>query len=65
MKRNGATAVKVFKLKELTLDPSQHISLIHTQHIRDFTTRTHYAGRHVVELIVNGDVVAKSFFYFV
>lgn len=65
VKRNGATAAKVFKLKELTLKPSQHISLSHTQHIRDFTTRTHYAGRHVVELIVNGDVVAKSFFYLV
>ncbi|HDR9508122.1 TPA: hypothetical protein QDC03_003217 [Burkholderia cepacia] len=30
--------------------------------IRDFTTRRHYAGRHEVELIVNGRVVARSFF---
>jgi 3-methyladenine DNA glycosylase AlkC len=65
VKRNGATAARVFKLKELTLEPCQHISLSHTQHIRDFTTRTHYAGRHVVELIVNGDVVANSFFHLV
>ncbi|MGF6604067.1 3-methyladenine DNA glycosylase AlkC [Paraburkholderia sp. GAS448] len=65
VKRSGATAARVFKLKELTLEPCQHISLSHTQHIRDFTTRTHYAGRHVVELIVNGDVVANSFFHLV
>lgn len=62
VKRNGTTATKVFKLKELALEPSQHAALRHTQHIRNFTTRTHYAGRHVVELLVNGDVVAKSFF---
>jgi hypothetical protein len=40
----------VFKLKELTLEPSQHISLSRTQHIRDFTTRTTYIP-HVEDTI--------------
>ncbi|WP_243843983.1 DNA alkylation repair protein [Paraburkholderia caballeronis] len=62
VKQNGATAGKVFKLKELTLAPGQHVALSRSQRIRDFTTRTHYAGRHEIELIVNGGVVARAFF---
>jgi 3-methyladenine DNA glycosylase AlkC len=62
VKRRGAAAPKVFKLKVLTLAPGQRITLRHSQSIRDLTTRRHYAGRHEVELIVNGSVVAQSFF---
>lgn len=62
VKRGGATATKVFKLRTLTLEPGQRIALSRRQPIRDFTTRTHYAGRHAVELIVNGGVVAQAFF---
>ncbi|MCP3728072.1 DNA alkylation repair protein [Paraburkholderia sp. CNPSo 3272] len=62
VKQRGTTAPKVFKLKSLMLEPGQHIVLSHDQVIRDFTTRTHYTGRHVVELIVNGGVVAQAAF---
>jgi 3-methyladenine DNA glycosylase AlkC len=62
VKQSGATTAKVFKLKTLTLEPGQRIALSRNQSIRDFTTRTHYAGRHEVELIVNGGVVARAFF---
>ena len=30
--------------------------------LRDFTTRTHNAGHHRVELIVNGEVLARGGF---
>lgn len=62
VKRTGTTATKVFKLKTLTLEPGQRIAISRSQPIRDFTTRTHYAGRHEIELIVNGSAVAKTFF---
>jgi 3-methyladenine DNA glycosylase AlkC len=62
VKKSGATAAKVFKLKELTLDGGQRISIERTQNIRDFTTRVHYAGRHDVEILVNGQCLAKGFF---
>jgi 3-methyladenine DNA glycosylase AlkC len=58
VKQRGTTARKVFKLKSLMLEPGQHVVLSRDQVIRDFTTRTHYAGRHAVELIINGGVVA-------
>ncbi|MBB5368245.1 MULTISPECIES: DNA alkylation repair protein [unclassified Janthinobacterium] len=62
VRQNQSTTAKVFKLKEVTLEPGQHIAFERRQQIRDFTTRTHYAGHHQVELIVNGQLVAQSFF---
>ncbi|MFZ4877697.1 DNA alkylation repair protein [Janthinobacterium sp. Mn2066] len=62
VRQNQATSTKVFKLKEVTLAPGQHLAFERRQQIRDFTTRTHYAGQHQVELIVNGQLVAQSFF---
>jgi hypothetical protein len=62
VKKSGASSAKVFKLKELTLDAGQTISLSRTQSIRDFTTRVHYPGRHEVEIMVNGESLARDFF---
>ena len=62
VKKSGATSAKVFKLKELTLDGKQRVSIERSQNIRDFTTRVHYAGRHDVEILVNGVCLAKAFF---
>ncbi|WP_031361986.1 DNA alkylation repair protein [Caballeronia sordidicola] len=62
VKKSGVTAAKVFKLKELTLDGGQKVAIERTQNIRDFTTRIHYAGRHDVEILVNGVCLAKGYF---
>lgn len=62
MRQNGSTSFKAFRLKELTLEPGQTVTLSRSQQIRDFTTRTHYAGRHEVELCVNGSVMARDGF---
>jgi 3-methyladenine DNA glycosylase AlkC len=62
VKKSGARSAKVFKLKELTLAPGQRVALAHRRQIRDFTTRVHYAGRHALELLVNGACVAQGFF---
>jgi 3-methyladenine DNA glycosylase AlkC len=62
VKKAGGTSKKVFKWKELTLAPNASFELAITRAIRDFTTRTHYPGRHSVELIVNGEVLARASF---
>ena len=63
VKKSGATSAKVFKLKELTLAPGAAIVLSRAQQIRDFTTRIHHAGRHEVEIVVNGTSVGRDFFH--
>ena len=62
VKKSGATAAKVFKLKSLALPAGASITLGRAQAIRSFTTRVHYAGRHEVELLVNGESVARTAF---
>jgi len=62
VKKAGGTSKKVFKWKELTLGAGERCDLAINRAIRDFTTRVHYAGRHPVELIVNGEVLAEDAF---
>lgn len=62
VKKSGASSAKVFKLKELTLAAGESVSLSRSQLIRDFTTRVHHAGRHAVDVMVNGETVASGFF---
>jgi len=58
----GKTASKVFKLKIFDLPAGQAATLGVRQAIRDFSTRRHYPGRHEIELIVNGQTMAKTAF---
>ena len=62
VKKTGGTSKKVFKWKELTLAPHASAELTITRPIRNFTTRVHYPGKHVVELIVNGEVLGEAVF---
>lgn len=62
VKKSGAALPKVFKLKELTLQPGASVRISRSQTVRDFTTRVHYPGRHEVELVVNGRTVASASF---
>ncbi len=65
VKQSGASAAKVFKWKEVTLAPGERILLTRSQQIRDFSTRRHHPGRHVVEALVNGARVAAAAFHIV
>ncbi|MDF9831967.1 3-methyladenine DNA glycosylase AlkC [Ereboglobus sp. PH5-5] len=62
VKKAGHTTRKVFKLKTLTLAPRETITITRNQRIENFTTRTHYAGRHEIEIIVNGETFANDGF---
>ncbi len=61
-KKAGRTTRKVFKLKTLALAPRETVTLTRSQHFRDFSTRTHHPGRHEIEILVNGDVLARGDF---
>jgi 3-methyladenine DNA glycosylase AlkC len=62
IKKSGQPSVKVFKLKEIELKPGEVLPILKTQRFQDFTTRKHFAGKHKLEIVVNGEVVKKSAF---
>ncbi|MSR83377.1 MAG: DNA alkylation repair protein [Candidatus Latescibacteria bacterium] len=54
VKANGSANPKVFKLKVVDLAPGQNISLSKTLSLAEMSTRKHYPGKHLVELVLNG-----------
>ena len=54
VKANGRTSPKVFKVREVELDPDEEVTLSKSISLQQRTTRTHHAGVHAVEVIVNG-----------
>lgn len=54
VKSSGEQSKKVFKLKEVLLLAGQTLSFSKKQLFKDLTTRKHYAGKHLVEIVVNG-----------
>ncbi len=62
VKKSGETAPKVFKLRETELAPRQRISIYKQQLMADFTTRKHNAGKHTVEILINGKSLATAVF---
>jgi 3-methyladenine DNA glycosylase AlkC len=53
-KASGEQSKKVFKLKEITLLPYQVLQIFKSQLFKDLTTRKHYTGKHLIEIMVNG-----------
>lgn len=62
VKKSGELSPKVFKLTELNLQGGETVSISKKQVMKDFTTRKHFAGKHVVEIQVNGKVLDKTTF---
>jgi 3-methyladenine DNA glycosylase AlkC len=56
VKANGSASPKVFKGGELEIEPAESATITKTISLRQHSTRTHYPGRHVVEVQVNGTV---------
>lgn len=59
---SGKASEKVFKWTRLDLAPGETLALTKRQTIRDFSTRRHHAGRHRVELQINGRRLAETAF---
>ena len=53
----------MFKWSVLDLAARTIVALTKRQVIRDFTTRRHFAGRHVIELQINGRRRAETAFH--
>jgi 3-methyladenine DNA glycosylase AlkC len=62
VKANGKTAPKVFKLKALELAPQEAVEVRKTVSLAEMTTRKHYAGRHEVDALLNGQIVPLGAF---
>ncbi|KWU48633.1 DNA alkylation repair protein [Pseudomonas palleroniana] len=62
VKSAGHSAAKVFKLKAFTLGAGEHHNICREQHIRELTTRKHYAGKHAVHVLINGEKLASAEF---
>lgn len=63
VKASGEQSKKVFKLKEITLLPNQVVQISKGQLFKDLTTRKHYKGKHLLEIMVNGKVFGSKAFY--
>ena len=59
---SGRASEKVFKWTTLTLAPGETIELEKHQPFRDFSIRKHHPGKHLVELQVNGQRLARTEF---
>ncbi len=62
VKKSGAVAAKVFKLKSIELAAGATVQLKKKQQIVDFSTRIHYPGYHELEVLVNGKSYGKTGF---
>ena len=61
-KSSGNLSRKIFKLKEINLAPVQQLHITKKQLFKDLTTRKHFSGKHEIEIMVNGKILAtKSF----
>jgi 3-methyladenine DNA glycosylase AlkC len=62
VKKNGRASPKVFKLKTVELEAGASTPIRIRRALRNFTTRTHYAGTHAIEVMVNGQKLAGGAF---
>lgn len=62
-KKLGELSPKVFKLKELDLGAGQSMRISKKQVFKDFTTRKHFKGEHILEIQVNGKKLHQEKFY--
>jgi len=61
-KANGTTSPKVFKLRSTILKAEQEMTVSKRHAIKKITTRKYYAGKHQLEVVVNGDSIGKKDF---
>ena len=62
IKANGKLSPKVFKLKNITLDKGEKLSITKKHSLRKITTRTYYPGQHIIEILINGKPIAQQEF---
>ena len=61
VKKTG-TSTKVFKLREIKIDGKQNICVSKKISFQQLSTRTHYPGKHKLEILINGEIKAQKYF---
>jgi hypothetical protein len=62
VKASGVTSPKVFRIREVELEPGARIGSSKSVSLQQQTTRTHHPGSHRVEVVVNGTAHAAGSF---
>ena len=62
VKKSGKASPKVFKWKELRIPPGEPVTLLKRQPMKHVSIRRLHPGRHEVDVMVNGQLVAASHF---
>jgi 3-methyladenine DNA glycosylase AlkC len=62
VKANGQTSPKTFKGKRLTLQASAPLHWVKQHSFKPISTRRYHPGRHLIELLLNGQTVASDEF---
>lgn len=62
VRANGERSPKVFKLTHRTLAPGSRETVTRAHSFRPITTRRYYPGEHLIEIQVNGTVLADAVF---
>lgn len=60
VKNKGALSVKTFKWAEKLINKSDKLSLTKQHSFKNMSTRRHYPGEHLIEVLVNGKVAVKK-----
>lgn len=63
-KKSGGLSPKTFSLKECILPSKVVVKISKRQRFEDFTTRKHFDGQHILEILVNGKVLQSKKFMF-
>jgi len=62
VKKSGVANPKVFKLRETKIEANNQLKLSKKLIFKQLSTRTHYSGKHKLEILVNGESKAETFF---
>ncbi len=60
VKSNGAISFKVFKLKNIKINPGQKITIKKRHDLKEITTMTFYPGQHQLSVQVNGQILKTA-----
>lgn len=58
----GKTSRKIFKLTENNFSPGTFVSITKKQSFKNFTTRKHFKGKHIITILANGKKLAAKEF---
>jgi 3-methyladenine DNA glycosylase AlkC len=60
--RSGKTSRKIFRIAENTFPPGEKVVISRKRSFKDFSTRKHFRGRHLLSILANGKKLAEKEF---